>query len=146
MAISVNRVVRTSAAPPAAVLAYLLDFEHAVEWDAGTVSCTRLSGDGGVGTRYRNVSEFNGRPMELEYTVRAVGDDSVVIVGRAKGVESYDTVSVRPWGQGGTELTYDARFTLSGVLALAAPFLGRTFDRLADATAAELQKALDKLH
>ncbi len=145
MAITVNRTVRTAAAGPERVLAYLLDFENSVEWDAGTVSCRRTEGDGGVGTRYRNVSEFNGRQLELTYTVEAVAQDRFVIVGRTKGVESYDTVVVRPWGNGGTELEYDARFDFSGLLRLAEPFLAGTFTKLGDATAADLQRALDNL-
>lgn len=145
MAIRVNRTVRTAAAPPDRVLAYMLDFENAVEWDAGTVSCTRLEGDGGVGTRYANVSEFAGRRVELEYTVEAVSEDRFVIVGRTGNVESYDTVTVRPWGEGGTELGYDARFTLTGPIGLVAGLLRPVFNRLGDRTAAEIQSALDRL-
>lgn len=145
MAITVNRTVRTDAAGPDRVLAYLLAFENSVEWDAGTTSCTRIEGTGGVGTRYRNVSEFNGRQLELIYTVEAVAHDRFVIVGRTKGVESYDTVIARPWGNGGTELEYDARFTFAGVLRLAEPFLKATFATLGDATAADLKRALDTL-
>lgn len=145
MSITVNRTIRTSAAPPEEVLAYMLAFENAVDWDAGTVSCTRIGGDGGVGSRYLNVSEFNGRTMELTYTVESVAKDSFVIVGRTKSVESYDTVTVRPWGDGGTELEYDARFTFGGLLKLAAPFLKGTFAKLGDATAADIKKALDRL-
>lgn len=145
MTIRVTRTVRTTAAPPERVLAYMLDFENAVEWDAGTVSCSRVSGDGGVGTRYSNVSEFAGRRFELEYTVEAVSDDGFLIVGRTGNVESYDTVTVRPWGEGGTELEYDARFTLSGPLGLVAGLLKPAFNRLADRTAADLQTALDGL-
>ena len=145
MSITVNRLIRTTAAPPQEVLAYMLAFENAVEWDSGTTSCTRVSGDGGVGSRYLNVSEFNGRKTELTYTVESVASDHFVIVGRNKAVESYDTVIVRPWGDGGTELEYDARFTFNGVLKLAAPFLKGTFAKLGDATAADTKKALDKL-
>ena len=58
-----HQLVRTISTrwDPASVFTYLLDFENAEEWDAGTVSCRRTSGDGGVGTHYRNVSEFRGR-------------------------------------------------------------------------------------
>lgn len=145
MAITVTRTIRTAAASPAQVLAYMMAFENSVQWDAGTVSCTRIAGDGGVGTRYRNVSEFNGRKMELVYTVESVGTDSFVIVGRTKNVESYDTVTARPWGDAGTELVYDARFTFGGLLKLAEPFLKKTFAKLGDATAADIKKAIDKL-
>lgn len=145
MSITVNRIVRTAAAPPDRVLAYMLAFENAVDWDAGTVSSTRIAGNGGVGSQYRNVSEFNGRQMELVYTVESVAPDRFVIVGRTRGVESYDTVTVRPWGEGGTELEYDAVFTFGGALKLAAPFLRGTFAKLGDATAADIQTALDRL-
>ena len=43
------------------VFAYLSDFTTTTEWDPGTVRTTRESGDGGIGTRYRNVSRFLGR-------------------------------------------------------------------------------------
>lgn len=145
MAITLNRIVRNATVAPERVLAYMLAFENSVEWDAGTTSCTRVEGDGGVGTRYQNVSEFKGRPMELEYTVESVGKDRFVIVGRTSRVESYDTVIVRPWADGGTELEYDARFTFSGTLRLAEPFLKGTFTRLGDATAADIASALERL-
>ena len=68
---TIERTVSTTA-PPEKVFAYLLDFRHTTEWDAGTVSCERVSGDGGPGTVYRNVSEFAGNTVELEYTVEPV--------------------------------------------------------------------------
>lgn len=145
MTIRVTRTVRTTAAPPERVLAYMLDFENAVEWDAGTVSCARVSGDGGVGTRYSNVSEFAGRRVEMEYTVESVEKDRFVVVGRSGGVESHDTVTVLPWGEGGTELEYDERLTLSGPVRFVAGLLKPAFNRLADRTAADLQTALDGL-
>jgi uncharacterized protein YndB with AHSA1/START domain len=43
------------------VWAYLTDFTNTEEWDPPTVSTTRISGDGGVGTVYRNVSKILGR-------------------------------------------------------------------------------------
>ena len=64
----IQRTVETPAAP-AAVFAYLSDFTTTTEWDPGTVSTTRVSGDGGVGTEYHNVSTFMGRETELTYRV-----------------------------------------------------------------------------
>ena len=51
------------------VYAFLSDFTTSEQWDAGTVSTTRVSGDGGVGTTYRNVSRFLGRDTELTYVI-----------------------------------------------------------------------------
>jgi len=79
------------------VFAYLLDFEHAEEWDSGTVSCERLTGDGGIGTRYRNVSKFLGRETTLDYEVeKIVPGRNFVITGENKTVISKDTVIVTP--------------------------------------------------
>ena len=62
---TIERTVSTTA-PPERVLAYLLDFRNTTQWDAGTVSCERVSGDGGRGTVYRNASELAGNTIELE--------------------------------------------------------------------------------
>jgi hypothetical protein len=55
----ISRTVSTTASLEQA-FAYLADFTTTNQWDPGTVRTTRLSGDGGVGTRYRNVSRFHG--------------------------------------------------------------------------------------
>src|SRR5690242_10625017 len=91
------------------VFDYLLDFEHAVEWDAGTVRCERLSGDGGVGTRYRNTSKFLGRETTLDYQVDEVlPGHRFVITGRNKTVVSTDTVTVTAAPGGGALVDYRA--------------------------------------
>jgi carbon monoxide dehydrogenase subunit G len=128
---------------PASVFDYLLDFENAEEWDAGTVSCRRTSGDGGVGTHYRNVSEFRGNETELDYVVETVEDGRrFVITGTNKTVTSKDTVTVRPAGAG-SEVEYRAEMTFKGIAALASPFLSKPLEKLADDTEAQLERALE---
>ena len=85
----------------ASVFAYLLDFEHAEEWDAGTVSCERLTGEGGVGTTYRNVSKFLGRETTLDYEVEKLvpGQATSSSPASNKTVVSKDTVTVTPSAQ-----------------------------------------------
>ncbi|NCD21258.1 MAG: polyketide cyclase, partial [Actinobacteria bacterium] len=99
----------TTTAPPEKVFPYLVDFTNATEWDAGTVSCTRLSDDGGVGTRYRNVSKFAGREVELIYTTEKVEEPTFVIKGSNDTTTSEDIIMVRPAGSG-SEVTYTANF------------------------------------
>ena len=79
--VTIERTVTTTAAPEK-VFPYLVDFRNATEWDSGTESCERVSGDGGPGTVYKNVSKFAGNTVELEYTVDAVEQPRFVIVGR----------------------------------------------------------------
>src|SRR5688572_7664880 len=51
------------------VWAFLSDFTTTELRDPPTVRTTRESGDGGVGTVYRNVSKILGHETEIEYTV-----------------------------------------------------------------------------
>ena len=141
-----HQLVRTVSTrwDPASVFSYLLDFENAEEWDAGTVSCRRTSGDGGVGTHYRNISEFRGNETELDYVVEAVEPGHrFVITGTNKTVTSRDTVTVRP-ADGGTEVEYRAEMSFKGVAALASPFLTKPLQKLADDTEAQLATSLER--
>jgi uncharacterized protein YndB with AHSA1/START domain len=126
------------------VFQYLLDFEHAEEWDAGTVTCERLEGDGGVGTRYRNVSTFLGRQTTLDYEVeKVVPGRQFVITGVNKTVESEDTVIVTPTISGGAEVEYRARMTFKGFASMVSPLLKPFLERLADDTEHQLRKTLE---
>jgi Polyketide cyclase / dehydrase and lipid transport len=123
--------------------AYLCDFENAVEWDSGTVRCTRTSGDGGPGTVYHNVSKFVGRQVELDYTVESVAEPRFVIVGRNATATSRDTIVVTPRGEG-CEVVYRADFTFTGGARFLGPVMQVFLERLGDATARTLREALDR--
>ena len=124
------------------VFAYLSDFTTTTEWDPGSVLTTRISGDGGVGTKYANRSRFNGRETELEYTVvDYVPNVRVQLRGENKTVTAIDTITVESTPDG-TRVTYDALFTFRGIAAVAAPFLKGAFKRLGDEAEAGLRKAL----
>jgi hypothetical protein len=130
---------------PEAVFDYLVDFSHAEEWDSGTVGCERLSGDGGVGTRYRNVSRFLGRETTLDYTAERVdpAGRSFTLVGGNRTVTSTDTVTVREHPQGAV-VDYRAELAFHGVGALVSPLLTPFLRRLGDDTAAQLKRVLDE--
>ncbi len=138
-----KRTITTTAAPDK-VFPYLADFENAVEWDHGTVSCTRISGDGGPGTTYRNVSKFAGREVELIYTVEKLAEPTFVIVGSNATTTSQDTMVVRPNGTG-SDVIYTAKFTFSGVARVLEPFLSPFLAKLGDAVVTSMKTALDRL-
>ena len=143
MAHTLRRTV-TTRWDAASVFAYLLDFEHAEEWDAGTVSCERLAGDGGVGTRYRNVSKFLGRETTLDYEVeKVVPGRNFVITGVNKTVVSKDTVIVTPVN-GGTEVEYRADMTFNGIAGVISPLLTPFLKKLADETETQLRRTLEE--
>ena len=143
MSTTIERTVTTTA-PPEKVFPYLLDFRNATEWDSGTESCELVSGDGGPGTVYRNVSKFAGNTVELEYTVDAVDEPVFVIIGRNATTTSHDTITVEPAAAGST-VTYRADFSFTGLVRFAGPLLTPLLNRLGDKTAAQLKSALDRL-
>lgn len=128
---------------PEAVFAYLSDFTTTEEWDPGTVRTTRESGDGGVGTRYHNVSKFLGRQTELIYVVEEhKAPLRLKLRGENKTVVARDTMTLEATASGGTELTYHAEFTFQGVARLLAPLASPAFKRLGDEAEEGLRKAL----
>jgi carbon monoxide dehydrogenase subunit G len=144
----IQRTVETSASP-AAVFAYLSDFTNTEEWDPGTISTTRVEGDGGVGTVYENVSEFNGKRSELRYTVLEHRPPSkAVLRGENRTLTALDTMQIEPQGTG-TRVTYTADFTFKGVLRLVQPVLGvalaSSFKKLGDEAEQGMRTALERL-
>ena len=140
----IQRSVETPATP-AAVFAYLSDFTTTTEWDPGTVSTTRVSGDGGVGTEYHNVSKFMGRETELTYRViEHTPDRRFALRGENKTVVAHDTMEIEPNGTG-SRVTYTADFAFSGVAKVVAPLLAPALKKLGDEAEEGLQKALAKL-
>lgn len=142
MTTTVERTIQTTAAPDE-VFPYLVDFRNATEWDAGTVSCERVSGDGSPGSVYKNVSKFAGNTVELEYTTEEVAEPRFVIVGRNETTTSHDTITVRPHGSG-SQVTYRADFEFSGMARFLGPLMTPLLGRLGDRTAAQLKEALDR--
>lgn len=140
MRVRVHRVVPAGRSARQ-VFDYLADFENAEEWDSGTVSCTRVSGAGGPGTIYRNISRFAGRTVCLVYQVERSEFPEFVIVGRNAGTTSRDVIRVLPEGAGAL-VDYSAEFTFTGLTAVITPLLRPLLKRLADRTAAQLELVL----
>jgi carbon monoxide dehydrogenase subunit G len=142
--LSAHRTFVTTAAPDV-VYAFLADFENAEEWDPGTVECTRLDGDGGVGTRYRNVSSFLGRKTTVEYVARELNPPTFVhFEGRNEQFTGHDRISFQASGSG-TEVTYDAQFDFHGAARLAVPVVALYLPILASKTVNQLRERLDRL-
>ncbi len=135
----------TTISPPDVVHAYLADFAHAEEWDPGTVECARIQGDGGVGTRYRNVSSFLGRVSTLEYVTEELDSPTYLhFRGHNEQFTGHDRIWLEPDGTG-TEVTYEADFTFHGVSRLAAPLVALYLPPWARKTVAKLRDRLDRL-
>ncbi|MFE2478027.1 SRPBCC family protein [Streptomyces sp. NPDC059389] len=139
------QVARTMLIPcpmPDAVV-YLADFTHAQEWDPATVSCIPLTpGASGPGARWRNVSRFRGRTSEVLYTLDVEGADRLVFTGENSTVLVTDDLRFTPVSDESTRLTYTASFHFKGIARLAAPFLRKDVNRLADDVASTLPRVM----
>lgn len=139
---SFERTVTVSR-PVDEVFAYLSDFTNTEEWDAGTVRTTRVNGDGGVGTTYRNVSKFLGREVEIDYVVqRIVPGQEFALRGENGTTVAHDTMTFREV-PGGTEVTYRGDFAFKGVFRLFAPLTVPVFKKLFDDGAEGIRNAFD---
>jgi uncharacterized protein YndB with AHSA1/START domain len=131
--------------PLADVFAYLSDFTTTNEWDPGTVKTVRTSGDGGVGTAYRNTSKFAGRETELTYVVeRLVPLQELALRGENKTVVAHDTMTFRETPTG-TEVNYLAEFEFKGLAKYLAPLLAPAFKKLGDEAEVGMKRALERL-
>lgn len=142
--IDMEREVTTTAAPER-VFAYLSDFTTTEQWEPGTVRTTRISGDGGVGTRYANTSRFAGRTSNLEYEVIGVTPGrSVQLRGTNDSLIAHDIITVTPC-EGGAKVNYRIEFAFQGWLRWAEPALRIPVARLMDKGVQGLRRELSQL-
>ena len=130
---------------PVVVIDYLKDFAHAEEWDPGTETCTRLdSGPVVVGSRWHNTSRIAGVSTELEYELRELTADRIVLVGTNDTATSTDTITVVPHGDG-SEVTYEAVIEMKGAAKLASPLVKLVFEKIGRDTEDDMVQVLNRL-
>lgn len=131
-----------AAADQEKVFEYLSDFTTTTEWDPATVETVLVSGDGGVGTEYRNRSRFMGRTTELNYVVTEREVPRVITLrGENAALVATDTITVTS-ARPGSDVTYRAEFTFKGPWRLVGPFLRPALRRLGDQAEAGLRTTL----
>ena len=131
--------------PVPQVVEYLSDFSHTQDWDPGTVRCERIdAGPVAAGSRWRNESVFMGRTTELDYRLERLEPRRLTFVGHNDSAQAVDDLRFAPHGDG-TAISYTADIQFRGMARLAAPFLRRAFQRLADEVAATLPAVIEKL-
>ena len=142
------RVTRSFTVSPAPEMVrdYLVDFAHAEQWDPGTQRCERIdTGPVRVGSRWRNVSRFLGRTVELTYTLVTADTDHLVFEGTNDASTSQDDLRLTRSGNG-TRIDYTATITLTGRLGrLLNPLMALPIRGVADKTVGQMTEALNTL-
>lgn len=132
--------------PVEAAFDFVADFANAERWDPGVASSEQL--DGGpvaVGSRYRLAVRMGGRVSPMVYEVVTLEPNRrVVLRGTGSGVAAIDDIRFEAT-QTGTRIDYVADIRLRGLLALATPFTGGAFRRIARDARDGMQRALDTL-
>jgi len=131
--------------PPEVVIPYLAAFEHAEQWDPGTVRCVREDdGPVRVGSSWHNTSKIAGISTELTYTLEALNDTRIVLVGRNDTATSTETIDVTP-AAGGSSITYTNELHFNGAAKLATPIAKLLFEKLGNDTERKITETLDAL-
>mgnify|MGYP001050111315 CR=1 FL=1 len=142
--ITMQREVSSDVAQDVA-FAYLADFTTTQQWDPGTITTVRVSGDGGVGTHYENTSRFAGRVSTIDYVVTALRPGrSIDLRGENASVIVCDTITVAA-RQSGCVITYRVRFAFQGWLKWIEPLLRPAVIRLLDDGVRGLREELRRL-
>ena len=127
------------------VWSYLSDFRSTNDWDPGTVSTERVSGDGGIGTVYRNTSKFLGKETELTYTVVDLKPERMISLrGENDTVTTTDTLTLARTGSA-TTVHYAAEFAFKGRARYTEPLLSFPLKKLGDDAIASLGETLSEL-
>ncbi|MGZ8476078.1 MAG: SRPBCC family protein [Candidatus Limnocylindria bacterium] len=124
--------------------AYVADFANSQEWDPGVATAERIEGSPlGLGARYRLGIRRANRVTPMEYEISVFEPPHrVVLVGSGSGVSAVDDIRFVESG-GETAIDYTADIRLRGLLRLAQPFMGGTFEKIATQAAEGMKRTLD---
>lgn len=140
----IERTVTTTS-DPETVWRFMSDFRSTEQWDPPTRSTVRESGDGGVGTVYRNVSRVLGHDVEIVYTVIGCEPPRLLrLRGESDSFTAVDTLEVRP-RSGGSTVEYTADFEFEGAMRLAEPLAPLGLKKIGDDAAEQMARCLDGL-
>ena len=127
---------------PDEAFAYMANLENFAEWDPGVTRAEQVEGEGpGPGAAYDVTVKGLRAPLRYR-TTRFEPPNSIVALAESRFLTSLDTITIESDGEGSI-VTYDAKLTLNGPLALADPILGLSFGRIGDRATAGLIRVLD---
>jgi hypothetical protein len=124
--------------------AYLAAFDNIRDWDPSVASARRVDdGELRIGSTFEVVVQMRRRTLPLRYEVVRLEPGSLVAVeAHSRWFRSYDVITVEPQGDG-SRVRYDALLELQSLARLAAPFMGKAFQKIGDDAADGLRRVLN---
>jgi hypothetical protein len=137
----VTEITTPLSAPDA--FAYMAAFDNIRDWDPTVTAARRLDkGTLRPGSAFEVVIALRGREQRLQYDVVRLDPPHVLALeADAHSYRSYDTISVRPQGDGAV-VTYEAVLELQGPARVLSPLFTRAFTRVGNNAARGLRREL----
>lgn len=129
--------------PVADVFAFLADPDNLPRWQSGLLEVEKLSGDGGVGSRHREVRSMLGRRIEQVLVVTALTPDQRLDLEVVEG-PMHLTVehTFEPAGDG-TRITVVGHGEAGALFSLAGPLIARAVKKQSQSDFARLRTVLE---
>ena len=127
------------------VFRYAADFENVEQWDPGVSASKKVTpGPIGEGTEYSVVVKSGPWRIPMRYVVKEFTPPTrVVLEGTGKRITAIDSITLEE-RDGGTEVTYVADLTFSGLLASSENLMRGMLDRVGRKAVAGLESALSE--
>lgn len=129
-----------------ASFAYVSDFRHTAVWDPMVERATLVGGEPiGVGSTFEVISKFIGsKTVTLPYTVEAFEPNERLVMSGVSSIMRYtDTIEFSTSGAG-TQISYDAKAELTGLLGLGNFVFPLMFRRIGDNATDGIQRAVNQ--
>ena len=129
-----------------ACFAYVSDFRHTATWDPMVTQATLVGGEPiRVGTTFEVISKFIGsKTVTLPYTVEEFEPNRRLVMSGTSSIMRYtDTIDFAAT-EAGTQISYDAKAELTGLLGLGNFVFPLMFKRIGDNATDGIQRAVNE--
>jgi uncharacterized membrane protein len=125
------------------VFAFVADPDNLPRWQSGLLEVTRLSGDGGVGSRHREVRSTLGRRIEQVLEVTALTPNERLDLEVVEGPMHLSVGHAFEAAGDGTRITVVGEGEPGPLFALAGPLVARAVKKQSQSDFARLRKVLE---
>ena len=129
--------------PVADVFAFVADPDNLPQWQSGLLEVERLSGDGGVGSRHREVRSLLGRRIEQVLEVTALTQDQRLDFAVVEGPVHLSVAHTFERAGDSTRITVVGQGDAGTLFSLAGPLIARAVKKQSQSDFARLRTVLE---
>ena len=129
--------------PVAEVFAFVADPDNLPRWQSGLLEVEKLSGDGGVGSRHREVRSMLGRRIEQVLEVTALSPDQRLDLEVVEGPMHLTVEHTFEQAGAGTRITVVGQGDAGTLFRFAGPVIARAVKKQSQSDFARLRTVLE---